>query len=86
MRPRVLAVLGPTASGKSSLSLALAERYRGEIDAAGLESKAKMAKYEGDQALYGGLTSAGVNLLDYGRALRKRQAKEYDYGTGGGIN
>ena len=31
MRPRVLAVLGPTASGKSSLSLALAERYRGEI-------------------------------------------------------
>ena len=29
--PRVLAVLGPTASGKSSLSLALAERYRGEI-------------------------------------------------------
>ena len=31
MRPRVLAVLGPTASGKSSLSLALAELYRGEI-------------------------------------------------------
>ena len=31
MRPRILAVLGPTASGKSSLSLALAERYRGEI-------------------------------------------------------
>jgi tRNA dimethylallyltransferase len=31
VRPRVLAVLGPTASGKSSLSLALAERYRGEI-------------------------------------------------------
>ena len=31
MRPRVLAVLGPTASGKSSLSLALAERYRGEV-------------------------------------------------------
>jgi tRNA dimethylallyltransferase len=27
----VLAVLGPTASGKSALSLALAERYRGEI-------------------------------------------------------
>jgi tRNA dimethylallyltransferase len=31
VRPLVLAVLGPTASGKSSLSLALAERYRGEI-------------------------------------------------------
>jgi tRNA dimethylallyltransferase len=31
VRPRVLAVLGPTASGKSALSLALAERYRGEI-------------------------------------------------------
>ena len=31
MRPLVLAVLGPTASGKSALGLALAERYRGEI-------------------------------------------------------
>ena len=31
MRPLVLAVLGPTASGKSALSLALAERYGGEI-------------------------------------------------------
>ena len=31
MRPLVLAVLGPTASGKTTLSLALAERYGGEI-------------------------------------------------------
>ena len=31
MRPIVVAVLGPTASGKSALSLALAERYGGEI-------------------------------------------------------
>jgi len=31
MRRRVLAVLGPTASGKSALGLALAERYNGEI-------------------------------------------------------
>ena len=31
MRPRVLAVLGPTASGKSALGLALAERHGGEI-------------------------------------------------------
>ena len=31
MRPLVLAVLGPTASGKSALGLALAERYGGEI-------------------------------------------------------
>ena len=31
MPPRVLAVLGPTASGKSSLSLALAESFGGEI-------------------------------------------------------
>ena len=29
--PRVLAVLGPTASGKSALGLALAERYGGEV-------------------------------------------------------
>jgi tRNA dimethylallyltransferase len=31
VRPIVLAVLGPTASGKSALGLALAERYQGEI-------------------------------------------------------
>src|SRR4026209_2288750 len=31
MRPRVLAVLGPTASGKSALGLSLAERHNGEI-------------------------------------------------------
>ena len=31
VRPIVVAVLGPTASGKSALSLALAERYGGEI-------------------------------------------------------
>jgi len=31
VRPIVLAVLGPTASGKSALGLALAERYGGEI-------------------------------------------------------
>ena len=31
MRRRILAVLGPTASGKSALGLALAERYDGEI-------------------------------------------------------
>ena len=31
IRPLVLAVLGPTASGKSALGLALAERYGGEI-------------------------------------------------------
>src|SRR5688572_5062900 len=31
MRRRVLAVLGPTASGKSALGLELAERYNGEI-------------------------------------------------------
>jgi tRNA dimethylallyltransferase len=31
MRPRVLAVLGPTASGKSALGLSLAERLAGEI-------------------------------------------------------
>ena len=31
VRPRVVAVLGPTASGKSALGLALAHRFQGEI-------------------------------------------------------
>ena len=30
-RPLLVAVLGPTATGKSALALALAERYNGEI-------------------------------------------------------
>ena len=30
-RPLLVAVLGPTATGKSALALALAERYKGEI-------------------------------------------------------
>jgi tRNA dimethylallyltransferase len=31
MRPRLIAILGPTATGKSALGLAIAERYGGEI-------------------------------------------------------
>src|SRR5207302_4121584 len=30
-RPRIVAILGPTATGKSALALALAERFDGEI-------------------------------------------------------
>jgi tRNA dimethylallyltransferase len=30
-RPLVVAVLGPTATGKSALSLAIAKRYGGEV-------------------------------------------------------
>lgn len=43
---------------------ALAERYRGQIETAGYRSKAKMTRLEGDQALYEGVTSAGMKLLD----------------------
>ena len=31
MKPVVVAILGPTATGKSALALAMAERYGGEI-------------------------------------------------------
>src|SRR4029453_15944148 len=31
IRPLLVAIVGPTATGKSALALALAERYRGEI-------------------------------------------------------
>ena len=31
MKPVVVAILGPTATGKSALALAVAERYGGEI-------------------------------------------------------
>src|SRR5436190_12202688 len=31
LRPRLLAIVGPTATGKSALGIALAERFNGEI-------------------------------------------------------
>lgn len=34
MKPKLLAIVGPTASGKSDLAMALAEKYHGEIIAA----------------------------------------------------
>ncbi len=42
---------------------ALAIRRRGQVAAAGFESRARASEYEGDQALYGGIASAGSGLL-----------------------
>lgn len=56
---------------------ALAIRRRGQVEAAGYESRARLAEYEGDQSLYGGLTSAGAKLLTTAaerRALQRRAA------------
>lgn len=55
---------------------ALAIRRRGQVEAAGLKSRADMAEYEGEQALYGGIASAGSKLLMTGaeRAQREREA------------
>lgn len=41
----------------------LKRRFAGEVEAAGYRSKAAMATFEGDQALYAGLAGAGANLL-----------------------
>lgn len=42
---------------------ALAIRRRGEVAAAGYTSRAAASEYEGDQALYRGLSGAGASLL-----------------------
>lgn len=57
---------------------ALAIRRRGQVEAAGLKSRADMSEYEGEQALYGGIASAGAKLLMTGaeRAQREREAKK----------
>lgn len=51
---------------------ALAIRARGANAAAGFESRARASEYEGDQALYGGLTSAGAQLLRMPYERRRR--------------
>lgn len=51
---------------------ALTLRYRGAIEGAGLKAQAKMAKYEGKQALYGGIAGAGSKLLtSFGEEARR---------------
>lgn len=42
---------------------ALAVRARGQMDAAGYESRARVADYEADQAVFEGLATAGEKLL-----------------------
>ena len=51
---------------------ALAIRRRGQVAAAGFESRARASEYEGDQALYGGVASAGTNLLMTAAERRSR--------------
>lgn len=47
----------------NAIADALAVRHRGQIEAAGFESRAAMTRFEGEQALYGGIQSAGTELL-----------------------
>lgn len=61
---------------------ALTLRYRGAIEGASLKAQAKMTKYEGKQALYGGIAGAGSKLLtSFGeQARRDRKAPTSGYG------
>jgi len=57
---------------------ALAIRRRGQVQAEGFSSRAAMAEYEGDQALYAGLQGTGAELLTTvaERRARERQLEE----------
>lgn len=61
---------------------ALTLRYRGAIEGAGLKAQAKMSKFEGRQALYGGIAGAGSKLLtSFGeQARRDRKPSSSGYG------
>lgn len=61
---------------------ALTLRYRGAIEGASLKAQAKMTKYEGKQALYGGIAGAGSKLLtSFGeQARRDRKTSSSGYG------
>jgi hypothetical protein len=71
---------------------ALAIRRRGQVEAAGYESRARVAKYEGDQSLYGGISGAGSKLLMTAadRAAEQKRletlSQRVGYGTGKGVN
>lgn len=52
---------------------ALAIRHRGQTEAAGFESRAAMAEYEGEQALYSGIQSAGSKLMQTAAQRRARE-------------
>jgi len=61
---------------------ALTLRYRGAIEGASLKAQANMTKYEGKQALYGGIAGAGSKLLtSFGeQARRDRKTSSSGYG------
>lgn len=52
---------------------ALLIRGRGERQAAGLSSRAAMAEYEGEQALYSGIQGTGAQLLTTAAEKRARE-------------
>lgn len=52
---------------------ALMIRSRGERQAAGLNSRAAMAEYEGEQALYSGIQGTGAQLLTTAAEKRARE-------------
>lgn len=54
---------------------ALAIRHRGATEAAGFESRAQMAEYEGEKAMFEGIQSASSKLM---MTLAERRAQEQE--------
>ena len=65
-KPKVLAVVGPTASGKTSLAIQLAKEYDGEIisaDSMQVYSKAFSGRKTGCETLSDGFSGAGTGIF-----------------------
>ena len=54
---------------------ALTLRYRGDIERAGLQAQSRMAAYQGNQQMAGGLIGAGTKLLTSWGEEARRQRK-----------
>lgn len=61
----------------NAIADALAVRHRGQIEAAGFESRAAMTRYEGQQAFLSGIQSAGTELL-MSAADKRAQQRQLD--------
>lgn len=90
MKPKIVAVLGPTASGKTGLAIALAKEFSGEVisvdsrqiykgmDIGTAKEPGDWQDYEGDRALIiEGVPHWGIDLVEPNKEMNVAEFKEY---------
>ncbi len=93
MKPKIVAVLGPTASGKTSTAIALAKEFNGEVisvdsrqiykgmDIGTAKEPGQWQEYEGDRVLMiEGIPHWGIDLVEPNKEMSVAEFKEYAEG------